>query len=213
MRKHSASVAALALGLWFANSANAAPLTFEDGSSWVVIQDGYEGLVWEQDSGNFNFGTHFGFDTKFAYLNSGDSGDSTPRAGFIGAPNGKVISLNGGLFSANWATGLDLTLTAFSDGAQNGSVFIEDLRYRSPRSETFNLSGDRIEFAVSGPINAQGSPFADWQQYAFGMDNLDVEIASAETGGSAAIPVPATLGLLGMGLVGLGFVARRRSRM
>lgn len=209
----AAMIAGLTFGLAFAPSVSAATLTFEDGNDWFAIQDGYEGLNWQQDGGNFNFGGSgsFGFSSKFAYLNSGDPGDTVPQPGFIGANDGQIINLSGGDFSANWANGLDLTVSAFLDGNSNGSVSINDLGYRTPQSQTFDLTGDRIEFAVSGPITLpNGSPLYDWQQYAFGMDNLNVELTSAETGGSAAIPVPATFALLGIGLFGVGIVGRRR---
>ena len=193
-------------------TANASELTFNDGNSWYAIQDGYQDLKWEQDGGNFNFGTGFGFDTRFAYLNSGDPDDATPPAGFIGAPEDKTLKLTGGLFSANWAEDLDLTLTSYQDENEMVSVVIENLGYRSPRNETFDLSGDRITFAVSGSITAQADPLYDWQQYAFGMDNLNVSIADAATAETGSIPISGTLGLLGVGLVGLGLAARRRPR-
>ena len=194
-------------------AAQAATVTlgFEDVSPWSRINDGYAGLNWS-GCGNgptcFNAGQGGNFVAKsgnrFAYLNSGDPGDSRPSDGVLSALPGEVFDVAGGYFSANWRAGMSLEVVGMRDGSEIGRRLFP-LGYRSMSYQTLALEAvDTVRFRPFGGAR-QGSPFFDWQSYAFSMDDVSVEIHQRAALELSSVDVdsvitPSTLAILAIGL-------------
>lgn len=106
--------------------------------------------------------------------------------------------LNSGYFSSGWANTMWVKLTGFL-GQQR--VWTHSLNVDQETRVFFKAEGrdlvDRVVFEGLDPVDQSGAPI---QETHFVMDDLDVTVT----------PEPATVGLLLTGLLGIGYVARRK---
>lgn len=152
-----------------------------------------------------------GFDPILALFDSSgnlvgqddDAVSGTPGACGSGVVNPDPITNN------QWDTCLDLALSA-------GNYEVAIMQYNNfangpTLADGFSASGSNFTGALGGCSNGQfcdvsGNPAGNNRTNAWAFDILNVSTAVEE-----GVPEPATLGLIGLGLAGLGFVRRRRA--
>jgi len=76
---------------------------------------------------------------------------------------------------------------------------------------TADLAGGLFKFTQAGAVRNQASAYLDAANWVSGGDNLDVILRVGNQDLIIQVPEPATLALFGAGLLGLGFVSRRRA--
>ncbi|MGD8570441.1 MAG: PEP-CTERM sorting domain-containing protein [Gammaproteobacteria bacterium] len=203
MNKHVVKAMILACGiLGFASNASATVLTFDDvttNTGLTPIADGYGGLNWD------NFGViHQSHAPGSGYDNGIVSGEymAYNLNANIGTVDNSAFDFNGAYLVGAWNDGLNVNVQGWS-----GSTLLYDTTVVVDTTDStwfdFNYVGiDRLVFNSYG-----GTPHPDLTGAGehFAMDNFTFN----ET---ASVPAPATLALFGLGLVGLSFSGRRKSR-
>lgn len=194
-----------------AQSAKTKTLDFEDlrrppteeefAFEWMVR---YGGLNW---SNLFGFDYHY---TSWDFLGAATSGTIAVGGvlGEISSPH--RFNFYSAYFMGAHRNGLQLNITGYRGST---AVYLRTLLLNTHINDPATFAQlnfrniDRIQFSSSGgvqdPIFAELSPFsvvAQGEQFA--MDDVTYSVT----------PEPATLLLLGSGLVGLGFIAHRRMR-
>ncbi len=195
--KASISALFLAIGL----NASATVLTFDDISTNSIgtIADGYGGLDW----GGFGYldsGSSSSYQNS-GYENGTVSGDYVAynEFGRVGTVSNSTFDFNGTYLAGAWRDGLNIEVSGYNGGSllyQTTVVVNHDVATWFD----FDFFGiDQLTFSSFGGVEVanlggSGSHFA--------MDNFTID--------QTAVPEPATLGLLGLALCGLGVSSRRR---
>ena len=186
---------------------NATVLTFDDiypAYSLSTIQNGYGGFDWTNMG--CNRVSHYG-----SYINgytegvvSGDyvAFNRWERTGFI---SDGEFDFNGAYLTGAWNDGLNIRVEGFLNGNRlYDETVVVDTIVNTPESNwfTFNYEGiDSLEFSSFGGIDSGTSGSGTH----FAMDNFTFN----EPMEAAPVPEPATMFLLGTGLVGIGYAKRK----
>lgn len=195
------SVTAVAASMLAAMPASAAVIGFDDIISYegsTGISNGYAGLNWQ----NFHV-IHRTYHPDSGYDHGTVSGDyvaynAHANPASISAING-TFSFDGAWFTAAWISSLAIQIEGFTDDddvADYSATFI--VNDMTPLFFEAGWSGlQRLTFTATEP----GTPYRDW----FAMDDLRIN-----EGPRTEVPEPLTIGLLGMGLLGVAGARRRK---
>lgn len=191
------AAASLALGLLA--PAQATVLTFDDIAAGTLTT--YNGFNWTNASvaKPADFG---GFQGVAQGLVSGDQVLLNPNFGTTIIASTTAFSLNSGYFTSWNGHGIDLTVVGYLGGIQQGFG-------------TYQISdqiSSLINFDQSVFGNVDSVTFSNYAGFGtFGdslvIDNLRVNDASS----GRDVPEPASIGLLGLGLLGLAAARRKRA--
>lgn len=196
---------AAALGcMALAGAANAAVVDFED----IAVGAGANTIGGDRVSGGFNFDsstnhTHLGNDTSVAsngttYLAVDDyNGAATITMSLVGGGTFGLTSFDIAewALSADWASEVRLTGNLFGGGSIVTTVSLDGIADGiggNADFETVVLGWSGLTSVVFDAVNGSGDLY-------YALDNISTEV-----------PEAASLGLFGLGLVGLGLAARRR---
>lgn len=200
---------AVCAALFLSGTASAVVVDFNDGADWSKVEDGFGGFVWSDDGNGFRYAPKWIHDSSYAILHNGSPSDSYAPDETISTVDGSVVSFLGGDFFARGAAyGLEITITSFIDGVENGSFTVTDLLQQDFTSYEFILIGNSFQFSAGGEPqpNPLWLPAFDWIQYSFAVDNLRFESAP-----TVENPIPAAGIMLLTGLAGLAFGKRKKA--
>lgn len=182
-------------------SANATVLTFDDISTDSIgtIGDGYGGLDWD----NMGFIKNT-FNANSGYDNGTVSGDYTAfnQWAQVGTVNDTSFDFNGAYLTGAWNTGLNIKVTGSLNGADIYSQTVT-VDTTGPTWFDFNFLGiDSLAFSSFGGVNAELGGGAGAH---FAMDDFTFNQTVDP------VPEPATILLMGVGLLGLIGYRRKNS--
>jgi hypothetical protein len=179
-------------------------------TGWTVVAndgttvDNGKNVLWI-NNGSYGLSTPFG--TYFLDLTG--TTDSTPYDGVtqsIATVSGQQyvltfdlgVSTNGGPFSGTISVDADINSspTLFTDNGTTGTLTSDNTLW-TDESLTFTATSTSTAIAIIGETDTAGE--------FIGLDNVSVNLAPP------SVPEPASMALLGAGLLGLGVVRRRRN--
>ena len=178
---------------------NAAILTFDDltpTGSFASIPNGYGGLNWNTMS-YLNAPSH---SPNSGYNNNRVSGDYVAfnlNALTATVSNGQ-FTFNGAWFGAAWNDNLRLTIKGFNNGMETHS-HNSTVQYTAPTWIGLNWAVDELRISSAGGVDHGGDNGSGTH---FTMDNF--------TYNHEVVPEPSSLALLGIGVVGVGLLRRRK---
>jgi hypothetical protein len=171
----------------------------------TTVDDG-RNILWI-NNGSYGLSTPFGTD----FLDLTGTSDSVPYAGVtqtITTVSGQQyvmtfdlgVSTNGGPFSGTISVnaGANGSATTFTDNGTTGTLTSDNTLW-TDESLTFTASSTSTVISFIGETDSAGE--------FIGLDNVSVNPAPP-----AGVPEPASMALLGAGLIGLGAVRQRRIR-
>jgi len=179
------------------NAAMATTLNFDDipANGGALMPVGYGGFTWN------NFWALDGVDFGVGYKNGVVSANNVAVNGF-GRPasfsSGTAFTLNDAFFTAAWNDGLNVHVVG-TGAATYTTDFV--VNTTSPTRVFFNWTGlTSVDISTSG-----GTPAYGYDGSHLALDNLTVD----ET---VAVPEPATLALMSLGLAGAGVFRRKAAK-
>jgi len=195
--------AAAALALSTSSNASATVLTFDDITNVVsegFIPNGYGGVNWNKKGW-----IHKDRYNVSGYENGTVSGNYTAFNAFaaVGTVSDGLFDFNSAYLTAAWNNGLQVEVTGYLNATQLYQTTVAP-SYSGPTLYNFNFQGiNRLTFRSFGGTDA--NPNDDGAGEHFAMDNFSF-------GPAVATPEPASLTLLGLGVLGLAGYARRQRK-
>ncbi len=179
--------------------------------------ESYEGFRYVAEGKSYNFGFDMWYDNDLGGVTTNSGLTLTNDAeGAFGTWTSAVLTV--GLYSADFMPEQTrVTLTAWSETEQAGTpVTLGTINWNGDWSDInqsfeFVFSQSQLDQLATwgwGNIRIGATAAFDGITNDFGINSVGLLVNTAD---GAAVPEPASIALLGMGLVGLGF-ARRRSQ-
>ena len=178
-----------------------------------IINGGFDlnadGWTLSGNCGGASYGASTGNPAGSVLLNScgGDASDLDPPM----ATQLVTDFVSGNAYTLSWETYLHVNFSG-ANGA-SFAVLLDDVVLGTYENLTQTWVGDSISFSATGTSHLIGFA-AEWgsSDVSYYLDN--VVITGFDDEGpppTVGVPEPATLALLGLGLVGIGFSSRRKS--
>ena len=205
--KKTMAIAGVTLGL-MASGANAAVINFDEfsvfGNNTLSIPNGYAGFNWN-NWGVLNSTTYAassGYRVGAISQNNVSFNSGGNPANF--SSSGSSFTVNSLWFTAAWNDGLSVTFTGYD--ASNNIVRTITVNTSATSRYFYELNWAGIyKFGVASTGGTQHAGYTGaGTQVA--IDDITVNAVN-----SAPVPVPATLGLLGLGLAGIGAARRKQA--